>query len=418
MTEQTEQPIEQQQPDRPKLRDKTVKPEGTIPKQAQTYVIVGVSIVIVLAVLFSNKHAQPAAKSQRKEPTVVITEGNDKKISDFGQEMTDEQRAAQKAQLEKQMQAQVRSLESASVMQPGDPRQSIGPQYAGSAQSAPPTPPPDPIVQHERELAYNSRFASNFAFSTERVSVESKATSPQQQTGVAPVWPEAIAGNAPGPSPTPASGQPAEKRHASVNVNSAEGQPYVLFEGTELETALVNRLDGDFSGPVKVMVTNPVYSHDRQHVLIPEGTFALGETSKVQGFGQRRLAVVFHRLIMPDGYTVDLDQFHGLNQIGETGLKDQVNHHYFQIFGSSIALGIIAGAAQSSNSNAGLSQSGSEAYRSGIAGSVSQSSTQVLDRFLNIPPTVTIREGHRVKVYFTQDLLLPAYENHTVPPNI
>jgi type IV secretion system protein TrbI len=417
MTEQTEQPIEQQLPDRPKLRDKTVKPEGTIPKQAQTYVIVGVSIVIVLAVLFSNKHAQPAAKNQRKESTVVITESNDKKISDFGQEMTDEQRAAQKAQLEKQMQAQVRSFESASVMQPGDTRQSVGPQYAGSAQSAPPAPPPDPIVQHERELAYNSRFASNFAFSTERVSAEVKGISPPPQTDSMP-WPQAISGTAPGPSPTPASGQPAEKRHASVNVNSAEGQPYVLFEGTELETALVNRLDGDFSGPVKVMVTTPVYSHDRQHVLIPEGTFALGETSKVQGFGQRRLAVVFHRLIMPDGYTVDLDLFHGLNQIGETGLKDQVNHHYFQIFGSSIALGIIAGAAQSSNSSAGLSQTGSEAYRSGIAGSVSQSSTQVLDRFLNIPPTVTIREGHRVKVYFTQDLLLPAYENHTVPPNI
>ena len=416
MTEQTE-PIEQQ-PEGPRLRDKTVKPEGTIPKQAQTYVIVGVSIVIVLAVLFSSKHAQPAAKNQGKEPTVVITEGNDRKISDFGQEMTDEQRAAQKAQLEKQMQAQVRSLESASVMQPGDTRQAVGPQYAGSAQNAPPTPPPDPIVQHERELVYNSRFASNFAFSTERVSAEVRGISPPPQAGVAPVWPEAIAGNAPGPSPTPASGQPAEKRRVSVNVNSAEGQPYVLFEGTELETALVNRLDGDFSGPVKVMVTNPVYSHDRQHVLIPEGTFALGETSKVQGFGQRRLAVVFHRLIMPDGYTVDLDQFHGLNQIGETGLKDQVNHHYFQIFGSSIALGIIAGAAQSSNSSAGLSQTGSEAYRSGIAGSVSQSSTQVLDRFLNIPPTVTIREGHRVKVYFTQDLLLPAYENHTVPPNI
>lgn len=413
MAEQNERPIEQQQTDRPKLRDKTVKPQGTIPKQAQTYVIVGVSIVIVLAVLFSNKHAQPAAKSQRTEPTVVITEGNDRKISDFGQEMTDEQRATQKAQLEKQMQAQARSLESASVIQPGDSRQSVGPQYAGPGQTTPP-PPPDPIVQRERELAYNSRFASNLAFSIGRISTEVKGISPPQQAGVAPVWPEAISGNA----PALASGQPTEKRHASVNVNSAEGQPYVLFEGTEFETALVNRLDGDFSGPVKVMVTNPVYSHDRQHVLIPEGTFALGETSKVQGFGQRRLAVVFHRLIMPDGYTVDLDQFHGLNQIGETGLKDQVNNHYLQIFGASIALGIIAGAAESSNSSAGLSQTGSEAYRSGIAGSVSQSGTQVLDRFLNIPPTVTIREGHRVKVYFMQDLLLPAYENHTVPPNI
>ncbi|MGH7868284.1 MAG: TrbI/VirB10 family protein, partial [Candidatus Dormibacteraceae bacterium] len=282
-----------------------------------------------------------------------------------------------------------------------------------------PPPPPDPIVQHERELAYNSRFASNFAFSPERVPSEPNASSQPPQTGFAPVWPPDMPTNGQAPTSTPATGsQPAEKRHASVNVNSAEGQPYVLFEGTELETALVNRLDGDFSGPVKVMVTNPVYSHDRQHVLIPEGTFVLGETNKVQGLGQRRLAVVFHRLIMPDGYTVDLDQFRGLNQIGATGLKDQVNNHYFQIFGTSIALGIIAGAAQSSNGNTGLAQSGSEAYRSGVAGSISQSSTQVLDRFLNIPPTVTIREGHRVKVYFTQDLLLPAYENHTVPPNI
>ena len=63
MTEKTQ--ATEQQPDGPRLHDRTVKPEGTIPKQAQTYVIVGVSIVIVLAVLFSNKHAQPAAKNQR-----------------------------------------------------------------------------------------------------------------------------------------------------------------------------------------------------------------------------------------------------------------------------------------------------------------------------------------------------------------
>ena len=61
MTEKTQ--ATEQQPDGPRLHDRTVKPEGTIPKQAQTYVIVGVSIVIVLAVLFSNKHAQPAAKN-------------------------------------------------------------------------------------------------------------------------------------------------------------------------------------------------------------------------------------------------------------------------------------------------------------------------------------------------------------------
>jgi type IV secretion system protein TrbI len=206
-----------------------------------------------------------------------------------------------------------------------------------------------------------------------------------------------------------------QKRAPEVNVNSAHGQPFVLFEGTTIDTALVNRLDGEFSGPVKVMVTNPVYSQDRQHVLIPEGTFILGDAQKVSGFGQKRLAVAFHRLLMPDGYSVDLDQFHGLDQVGETGLKDKVNNHYVAIFGASIALGIIAGAAEATSNNAGYNESGSEAYRSGVASSLSQSSANVLDKFINIPPTITIREGHRIKVYITQDMLLPAYENHDMP---
>jgi type IV secretion system protein VirB10 len=207
------------------------------------------------------------------------------------------------------------------------------------------------------------------------------------------------------------------KRSTEVILDSAVGQPYVLYEGTTLDTVLMNRLDGDAVGPVKVLVSNPVYSHDHQHVLIPDGTVVLGEAKKIgsAGFGQqRRMAVAFHRMIMPDGYSVDLDQFHGLDQIGAEGLKDKVNNHYLQIFGASIALGIVAGAAEIEQGGGTISTSGSQAFTTGAASSVSQSATTVLDRFIQIPPTITIREGHRVKVYFTQDMLLPAYENHTI----
>ena len=172
------------------------------------------------------------------------------------------------------------------------------------------------------------------------------------------------------------------------------------------------------SGPVKVLVSNPFYSHDHQHVLIPDGTIVLGEAKKIGsvGFGQqRRMAVVFHRIIMPDGFSVDLDQFHGLDQIGEEGLKDKVNNHYLQIFGTSIALGVIAGAGEIQSGGGTLTTSGSQAFTSGTTSSVSQSATTILDKFIQIPPTITIREGHRVKVYFTQDMLLPAYSNHTIP---
>jgi type IV secretion system protein VirB10 len=180
---------------------------------------------------------------------------------------------------------------------------------------------------------------------------------------------------------------------------------------------LTNRLNATFSGPVNCMVTSNVYSHDRQHVLIPQGSRGLGEARRVDHVGQERVAVFFHRIIMPDGYSVRLDQFQGLNQVGETGLKDKVNNHYMKIFGASLALGAIAGFSLY-NTNQGFTQSGTDAYRAGVAQSLGQSSTRILDRFLNILPTVTIREGHRVKIYLANDLLLPAYDQHQMPSDL
>ena len=102
-------------------------------------------------------------------------------------------------------------------------------------------------------------------------------------------------------------------------------------------------LDGSAAAPVNCLVTSPVYSHDRQRILIPEGSKVLGEAQKLANLGQKRVAVAFHRLIMPDGFSISLDQFKGLNQIGETALQDKVNNHYMRIFGLSVALGLISG---------------------------------------------------------------------------
>jgi type IV secretion system protein VirB10 len=198
---------------------------------------------------------------------------------------------------------------------------------------------------------------------------------------------------------------------------AATGKTYVLFEGTILETILINRLDGQMLGPIECLLSSDVYSHDRQHLLIPAGTKLLGETRKVESFGQSRLAVSFHRMVMPDGYSASLDHFQGLNQIGDAGLRDQVNNHYLRIFGASLAIGAIGAIAEAGTSG-GLTASGSDLMRQGFAQSTAQSSAQILDRFLNILPTVTIREGHRVKVYLSGDLALPDYTNHTMPSDL
>jgi type IV secretion system protein VirB10 len=217
----------------------------------------------------------------------------------------------------------------------------------------------------------------------------------------------------------PSTGPAPARRNASLN--QASGKNHVIFEGTVLESVLVNRLNGDFAGPVICQISTDVYSRDHNELLIPAGSRVLGETKKVNDVGQENLAVVFHRLIMPDGYAVDLDQAPGLNQIGETALHDKVNNHYLRIFGTSLAVGAIGGLSTIGTNNSavtGLPTSNASAYREGVAASLSQSSLRILDRFLNILPTVTIREGHRVRIFLTGDLLLPAYSNHRMPSDL
>ena len=152
-------------------------------------------------------------------------------------------------------------------------------------------------------------------------------------------------------------------------------------------------------------------------MLIPAGSKILGEAKKVDTFGQGRLAVTFHRLIMPDGFSVNLDQFKGLDQTGATALKDKVNDHYVKIFGASLALGVLGGVAQIGTGSA-LTSTGTQRIQEGFGVGMASAGEDVLDRFLNILPTVTIREGTRVKVYLSNDLLLPEYSAHNMPSNL
>jgi type IV secretory pathway VirB10-like protein len=423
----------------PTLRRYLGQPNGVLQKNLKTLVYLGAVSLVIVAALFSssgNKKTsaqQVAAKGQPPQPSL--------------QDNTDNNVQELKNQLQAERQKEQQAAAAAAAM--GDPaltsattaQQAAAAAYGPTGVAVPNVPcvpgRPCPQMQQgnmqmqltpeqqqaqmiaakERERVDNSRFASNLVFARPPEQAQQSEQMTPTQYGPADrqansnlVAPEAARKleDAPG----------GYKRPVEANIDSATGQPYLIYEGSVLDTVLMNRLDGDAVGLVKVLVSNPLYSHDHQHVIIPEGTVVLGEAKKIgaAGFGQqRRIAVIFHRLIMPDGYSVDLDQFHGLDQIGEEGLKDKVNNHYLQIFGTSIALGVVAGASQITQGGGTITTSGSQAFTNGASSGVSQSAATILDRFIQIPPTITIREGHRVKVYFTQDMLLPAYSNHTIP---
>jgi type IV secretion system protein VirB10 len=220
-------------------------------------------------------------------------------------------------------------------------------------------------------------------------------------------------------APAPAATEPQQK---PVNNNvrkpldfNPAAQPTVwLPEGTVMEAVLTNRLDGDAVGPVDCMITADVYQPGTRILLIPQGARVLGEANKVSSLGQARLAVSFHRIIVPGlrMYSIPLDKpMPALGQAGDVGLHDKVNSHYFSIFGASLAVGAVGGLAQIGNGYSGFGYDPSVEMRNGISQSVAQSSSQILDRFLNRMPTITIREGTRVKIILTDDLQLPTYDS-------
>ena len=179
-----------------------------------------------------------------------------------------------------------------------------------------------------------------------------------------------------------------------------------VYEGSFLEGVLVTQLSGEFPGPALAMVSLPFYSADRQRVLIPRGTRVVGSAAAVSNADQGRLAVGFHRLIFPDGRWVALE-FTGLNQIGEGALKDQINRHYFSTFAAVGAVGILSGLTlRGSNPFGG----GGQSFQSGVGQGLGQAATQMLDRFLNRLPEITIRAGHRLRIWFTSDVLIPVPE--------
>jgi len=431
------------------IEEKAPKPPGLLPKHVQSWLIVGLALLMVVIMwLTSPKKSQTQAKSNTPvaQPSAVM-QVNQTEINELQNHIAELQRQELVAQnaLAEQTKVLGNAPSNSQTTQSGEP-------------DATPARTEDPIQSEQKKRAYLSLFASNVALSYRKNPVPSdqdagtvgpnansstptasgngldstaqiaqllKQMQPPIPTQV-PAPPQAsvpppVAPNDPIQRKTEADhdtkevSKPAATPSGTAGV--AAGKTYIVFEGTVLEGVLMNRLDGSFVGPVECLLSDDVYSHDRQHLLIPAGTKILGEAKKVEALGQTRLAVAFHRLIMPDGLSVSLDQFQGLDQIGDTGLRDKVNNHYLRIFGTSLAIGALGAVAETGTGSA-FNESGSDLMRQQFASSMAQSSEQILDRFLNILPTVTIREGHRVKVYLSGDLALPDYNNHQLPSNL
>src|ERR1700687_4769756 len=293
------------------VQDRVVRPPGVLPKNTQTYIIIGIAVLMVGAIAFSGAGAPPRNAATAAPKTPATVDPNWARIQDYRNRIDEQARklADEQAKLEQAKQAFGITPGAA----PPATQLAPPPGYAYAAYQQPdPRPEPKPeksaIEMDKEKREYQSLFASNVALgyrkNEEQPSVASAVPTPAPVGSIPNTPPppaqtavrttravnetdsEEVESAVPDTSPRFPS---APRKKALPSINEAGGKQYRLFESSIIETALTNRLNGSFTGPVNCLVTTDVYSHDRQHVLIPKGSRVLGEAERTDSFGQRRV---------------------------------------------------------------------------------------------------------------------------------
>lgn len=200
-----------------------------------------------------------------------------------------------------------------------------------------------------------------------------------------------------------------DRRTTSPDRVQPPASPYILQAGAVIPASVITGLRSDLPGPVTAQVTEDVYdSPTGKILLIPQGARLIGQYDAQVAFGQSRALLVWSRLIMPNGRSVVLERQPAADTEGYAGLEDQVDNHWGMLFKAAILstmLSVGSEAGMSANNSGSLA----EAIQQGVSQSVNQTGQQVVNRSLNIQPTITIRPGFPVRVLVTHDLVLEPY---------
>ena len=190
--------------------------------------------------------------------------------------------------------------------------------------------------------------------------------------------------------------------------------PFELLAGTVIPAALLTGIDSDLPGNIIATVTENVYDTvTARTLLIPQGSRLLGVYDSQVGYGQRRVLLVWTRLILPDGSSIVLDRLPGTDTEGHAGLEDRVDWHWNRLVAGAAVSTLLGAAAELAvPSQFGGTQSVVYASLEGLQNSMNQVGQEITRRNLDIQPTITIRPGFPVRVIVNKDLLFRPYASN------
>lgn len=200
----------------------------------------------------------------------------------------------------------------------------------------------------------------------------------------------------------------ADRRTVSPDRVEEKASPYVLQAGSVIAAALITGIKSDLPGSITAQVTENVFdSPTGSHLLIPQGSRLIGQYDSQVAFGQSRALLVWNRVVMPDGTSIVLERLQGTDPQGFSGLEDEVDYHWGQLFKAAV-LSTLLGVGTQIGSDDEESQI-AQAIRESTQGTASNVGQQIVGRQLNIQPTLTIRPGFPVRVIVNRDLVMQPY---------
>ena len=205
---------------------------------------------------------------------------------------------------------------------------------------------------------------------------------------------------------------PVDRRTTAPDRLSRPASPFVVQAGTIIPAALITGIRSDLPGQLTAQVTENIYDSPTGRArLIPQGARLIGIYDSQVAFGQSRVLLVWTRLIMPNGRSVVLERQAGADAAGYAGLEDEVDNHWGALFKAALLSTLLGvGSELGSTTGTGGNSDVITALRRGSSDSLNQTGQKVVQRNLNIQPTLTIRPGFPVRVIVNRDLVLEPYK--------
>ncbi len=186
---------------------------------------------------------------------------------------------------------------------------------------------------------------------------------------------------------------------------------YELKRGSAIPATLITGINSDLPGRITAQVSQNVYDSATGHLLlIPQGAKLLGRYDSKVSFGQSRVLVIWTDIVFPNGATLQIGGMAGTDAEGYGGFNDQVDNHYFRVFGSAILIAAIGAGIDMSvpaSSPYGYRQTPTDAARNSFAESFGRVAEQTISKNLNAQPTLEIRPGYIFNVLVDQDMVFP-----------